>query len=85
MTKDLADVVYDEPPVKKDVFVNVHGCDYLTTILVVVPKPKLNQYSDFYMTALLNQKKKDYEARKDFCIESTRISIAKSDEVEEMT
>jgi hypothetical protein len=40
MQKDLGDIVY-EKKITKNMFVNTHGSDIMTTILVVVNKKKI--------------------------------------------
>jgi hypothetical protein len=79
MQKDLSDLVYEQK-LSKDLFVNTHGSTIMTTILIVVPKPKLNQFEGIYMTALKNQRAKDYEQWK----KRTLMSIQQSDEIKGM-
>jgi len=61
MQKDLGDIVY-EKKITKNMFVNTHGSDILTTILVVVPKKKIELFKSSYMSVLLNYYENDFES-----------------------
>lgn len=65
MQKDLSDLIYEAPVVSGSNFVNTHGqTELMTTILIAVPKAKIQQFGGFYMTCLIDQKEKDYESWK---------------------
>ena len=76
MQKDLSDLVYEQK-LNKSLFVNTHGSTIMTTILIVVPKAKLNAIEGFYMTALKDQREKDYESWQ----KRTLMSIVGSEEI----
>ena len=61
MQKDLGDVVY-EKKITKNMFVNTHGSEIMTTILVVVNKKKVEQFKSTYMNALLDFYGNDFES-----------------------
>ena len=47
MQKDLGDIVY-EKKISKNLFVNTHGSELMTTVLIVVNKKKVQQFKDVY-------------------------------------
>jgi hypothetical protein len=61
MSKDLGDIVY-EKKITKNMFVNTHGSDIMTTILVVVQKKKIELFKSSYMNVLLNYYESDFES-----------------------
>jgi len=60
MVKDLGDIVY-EKNLNSGVFVNTHGSDKMTTVLVVVPKKKVDQFKTNYLSLLIDFNKNDFE------------------------
>lgn len=60
MVKDLGDIVY-EKAIGQNMFVNTHGSELMTTVLVVVPKKKVPQFQKEYLTLLRDFNKSDLE------------------------
>ena len=52
LKKDLGDIVY-EKKISKNMFVNTYGSEIMTTILIVVPKKKIEQFKQMYQSVLL--------------------------------
>jgi len=42
-------------------FVNTYGSDIMTTVLVVVPKKKVDQFKGTYLSLLINFNNSDFE------------------------
>ena len=59
LQKDLGDLVYEQK-MAKTCFVNTHGSDLMTTVLVVVPKKKVEQFKGCYWNILLDHYQNDY-------------------------
>jgi hypothetical protein len=59
LQKDLGDLVYEQK-MAKTCFVNTHGSDLMTTVLVVVPKKKVDQFKGCYWNILLDHYKNDF-------------------------
>lgn len=51
LQKDLGDLVH-ENQIKKELFVNTHGSEILTSVLVVVPKKRIEQFRSSYFLLL---------------------------------
>jgi hypothetical protein len=47
LVKDLGDIIYEEN-ISDKLFVNVHGSDLMTTVLIVVPKAKVESFKSNY-------------------------------------
>lgn len=60
MHKDLGDFVY-EKKISNQLFVNTHGSELLTTVLVVVNKKNLEKFRETYPTLLLIHNENDYD------------------------
>lgn len=45
----------------KNLFVNTHGSEIMTTVLVVVNKKKVEEFKKAYLTILSNHYKNDFE------------------------
>lgn len=62
MTKDLGDVIYENgSKVNKALFVNTHGSELMTTLLVVVPKKQQQKFYESYEYMLIIHNKGDIE------------------------
>ena len=59
LQKDLGDLVYEQKMQKAN-FVNTHGSDLMVTVLVVVPKKKVEQFKGCYWNILLDHYKNDF-------------------------
>jgi len=60
LTKDLGDIVY-EKDIPGKLFVNTHGSEMLTTLLVVVNKKKVDQFKSQYPNLLREYQAGDLE------------------------
>jgi len=60
LTKDLAAVIY-ENNVNGKLFVNSHGSELMTSLLVVVPKKMVDKFKEMYVDILVNHKAADYD------------------------
>lgn len=60
MVKDLGDIIY-EKNIAQNLFVNTYGSEKMTTVLVVVPKKKIEQFKKDYIELLINFNKGDFE------------------------
>ena len=58
--KDLGDVVYDSK-MPKSLFVNTHGSELMTTLLVVVHKKKIDSFRQLYPELLIQFNQTDFE------------------------
>ena len=59
LQKDTGDLVYEQKMPKQS-FVNTHGSDLMTTVLVVVPKKKVEQFKGCYWNILLAHYANDF-------------------------
>jgi len=60
LVKDLGDIIYEEK-ISKNFFVNIHGSELMTTVLVVVHKKKVDQFRNSYFTILLDHYNNDLQ------------------------
>ena len=58
--KDLGDIVY-EGKMPKSLFVNTHGSELMTTLLVVVHKKKVDHFRQVYPDLLIQFNQTDFE------------------------
>lgn len=58
MLKDLGDLMY-EKKINKSWFVNTHGSDIMSSVLVVVQKKKIEEFKVSYENLLLDHYKND--------------------------
>lgn len=59
--KDLEAEIYEkQDSIAKTDFVEGHSSEYLKTLLVIVPKSKLEAFPQEYVTALSNQREEIY-------------------------
>mmetsp|Transcript_3322 Transcript_3322/g.5515 ORF Transcript_3322/g.5515 Transcript_3322/m.5515 type:complete len:326 (-) Transcript_3322:130-1107(-) len=60
LQKDLGDVIYEQK-IGRQFFVNSHGSELMTTVLVAVNKKKVEHFQQNYLTILLNHYSNDFE------------------------
>ena len=58
MVKDLGDIVHEEK-INKAQFVNTHGSELMTSVLVVINKKKIQQFQSSYFKILTDHYKND--------------------------
>jgi len=60
MMTDLGDLIYREN-IPKNLFVNTYGSEIMTSVLVVVPGKKVEQFKSSYQTFLTKFNETDFE------------------------
>mmetsp|Transcript_39596 Transcript_39596/g.60570 ORF Transcript_39596/g.60570 Transcript_39596/m.60570 type:complete len:177 (+) Transcript_39596:258-788(+) len=60
LQKDLGDVVYEQK-IGRQLFVNTHGSEIMTSVLVAVNKKKLLVFKEQYLGFLIIHRQNDYE------------------------
>jgi hypothetical protein len=63
LQKDLGDIVY-EKKIQKSLFVNTYGSEIMTTVLVAVPKAKVEQFKTGYLGYLVELRRNEFEGWK---------------------
>lgn len=60
LQKDLGDVIY-EKKIGKNLFVNTYGSEVMSSVLVAIPKNKVQAFKEGYLGFLINVRSVEYE------------------------